>query len=298
QTRNTTRKLSPAVRRLVREHGVDPTVLTGTGRNGRLTARDVEAFVARRDAAPAAASPAAVPATLSADADSYRVPHDPMRRRIAKHMVDSLLHTAPHVTSVFEMDMSAVVAHRKATKPAFAAKGVPLTYTAYFVHACVQALQAVPQVNARFHDDSVEVFRDLNIGVGTALEDKGLIVPVIHEAQALSLQGIAQALARLTAAARAGQLAPEQVRGGTFTLSNHGVSGSLLAAPIVINQPQVAILGVGKLEKRVFVTEVDGRDVIGVRPMCYVTLTVDHRALDAFQTNRFLAAVSTALESW
>jgi 2-oxoglutarate dehydrogenase E2 component (dihydrolipoamide succinyltransferase) len=138
----------------------------------------------------------------------------------------------------------------------------------------------------------------VNIGVGTALGNKGLIVPVIHRAQGLNLFGMAQRLGQLVEAARAGRLSPEDVRGGTFTISNHGVGGSLLAAPIVINQPQVAILGVGKVERRVCAVEVDGVEAISVRSMCYLTLTIDHRALDAFQANAFLSSVVATLEQW
>jgi 2-oxoglutarate dehydrogenase E2 component (dihydrolipoamide succinyltransferase) len=134
--------------------------------------------------------------------------------------------------------------------------------------------------------------------VGTALGNKGLIVPVIHRAQALNLLGLAQRLGRMVEAARAGKLAPEDVRGGTFTISNHGVGGSLLAAPIVINQPQVAILGVGKVQRRVCAVQVDGAEAISVRSLCYVTLTIDHRALDAFQANAFLNMVVATLEQW
>ena len=181
---------------------------------------------------------------------------------------------------------------------AFEERGAKLTYTAYFVAAAAEALLAVPEVNSRFHDDALEIFHDCNIGVGTALGNEGLIVPVLHRAQTLDLFGIAKRLGEMVAAARAGQLAPEAVRGGTFTISNHGVSGSLLAAPIVINQPQVAILGVGKLERRVVVDEVNGTDAIRVKPMCYVTLTIDHRALDAFQANAFLTSLVNTLESW
>ena len=147
------------------------------------------------------------------------------------------------------------------------------------------------EVNATFHADALELHADVNIGVGTALGNEGLIVPVIHRAQDLSLFEIAQRLDRLVTAARAGKLAPEDVRGGTFTISNHGVGGSLLATPIVINQPQVAILGVGKVERRVCVVQADGVESIGVRSMCYLTLTIDHRALDAFQANAFLSSV-------
>ncbi len=155
------------------------------------------------------------------------------------------------------------------------------------------------EVNATFHADALELHADVNIGVGTALGNKGLIVPVIHRAHELSLFGIAQRLGQLVEAARAGKLTPEEVRGGTFTISNHGVGGSLLAAPIVINQPQVAILGVGKVERRVCAVQVEGGgEAIGVRSMCYLTLTIDHRALDAFQANAFLSSVVETLEQW
>jgi 2-oxoglutarate dehydrogenase E2 component (dihydrolipoamide succinyltransferase) len=194
--------------------------------------------------------------------------------------------------------MSRVVAHRQQHARDFEARGAKLTYTAYFVAAAVKALQAVPEVNASFHDESLEIFSDCNVGVGTALGNEGLIVPVIHRAQTLDLFGISKRLGDLVAAARAGKLSTDSVRGGTFTISNHGVSGSLLAAPIIINQPQVAILGVGKLERRVVVRELEGVETLSVRPMCYVTLTIDHRALDAFQANAFLTALVSALQGW
>jgi 2-oxoglutarate dehydrogenase E2 component (dihydrolipoamide succinyltransferase) len=153
-------------------------------------------------------------------------------------------------------------------------------------------------VNATFHKDALELHSDANIGVGTALGNEGLIVPVIHGAQGLKLPEIARRLGQLVTAARNGKLAPQEVRGGTFTISNHGVGGSLLAAPIVINQPQVAILGVGKVERRVSVVESQGAEAVGIRTMCYVTLTIDHRALDAFQANAFLEHVVNTLEQW
>jgi len=220
-----------------------------------------------------------------------------MRKRIAAHMVESLLHTAPHVTSVFEADLSAALAHRDAHKTGYAERGVRLTLTAYFVEAACKALVAVPEVNARWHADALEVFEDVNIGVGTALEDRGLIVPVIRRVQTLDLFGIAHRLDELTRAAREARLMPADVQGGTFTISNHGVGGSLVATPIVINQPQVAILGIGKLQRRAVVHEVAGEERVVVRPMAYVTLSIDHRALDAFQTNRFLSVLVEALES-
>jgi 2-oxoglutarate dehydrogenase E2 component (dihydrolipoamide succinyltransferase) len=220
-----------------------------------------------------------------------------MRRRIAEHMLHSMT-IAPHVTTVFEADLTKVIAHRAALTPEYKQLGVPLTLSAYFISACVKALQAVPDANATFHADALEIHRDLNIGIATALNNDGLIVPVLARAQDLSLSGIARKLNKLVIAARTGKLSPEQVRGGTFTISNHGVSGSILAAPIIINQPQVAILGVGKSERRLTIESVDGADVFKVRTKCYLTLTIDHRALDAFQANDFLTRMVAVLENW
>jgi 2-oxoglutarate dehydrogenase E2 component (dihydrolipoamide succinyltransferase) len=303
-------RLSPAVRRLLIETGLDPATIQGTGRGGRITGTDVEQAAARRASAPAApharpaaaalaaARPSAAPATPPAGPlTGRRIPHDTMRRRIAEHMVRSLT-TAPHVTAMFEADFSAIIAHRDASKAAFVERGVPLTLTAYIVLAVVEAMKAVPIVNSRWHDDFVEVFDDVNVGVGTALGDKGLVVPVVHRAQSLSLMGVATRLHQATSAARAGSLTPADVQGGTFTISNHGVSGSLTAAPIVINQPQAAILGVGKVEKRVVVREVHGADAILVKPMSYVTLSIDHRVIDGAQTNAWLTRFVQALETW
>jgi len=212
-------------------------------------------------------------------------------------MVESMA-TAPHVSTVFQADLGRVLKHRERHLEAFAGEGIKLTLTAYFIAACARALESNPEVNSTFHEDALEIHRDCNIGVGTALGNEGLIVPVIQRAQTLDLGGIARRLGELVTAARERRLAPEAVRGGTFTISNHGVSGSLLAAPIVINQPQVAILGVGKVERRVVVSEIDAEDVFRVRSMCYLTLTIDHRALDGYQANTFLGAVVSALESW
>ncbi len=270
--------LSPAVRRLLSENALAAADVRGSGRNGRITAQDV----ARR---------------LAAKPAPGRVPHTPIRRRVAEHMVRSL-RDSPHVTTLFEADLTRVQAHRLRHAADYERRGERLTLTAYFVAACARALAANPSVNATYHEDALELHADANIGVGTALGNEGLIVPVIRAAQNLTLGQIAAELQRLVSAARAGKLTPQEVRGGTFTLSNHGVSGSLLAAPIVINQPQVAILGVGKVERRVCVVESDGAESIGIRTMCYLTLSIDHRALDAFQANAFLAHVVSSLERW
>ena len=282
-------QLSPAVRSLLAEHALEPEDIAGSGREGRITADDV----ARHVSTIGAASPEA-PASR---ASGTRVPHTAMRRRVAEHMARSLA-LAPHVTTLFEADLTRVQAHRAAHAGEFERQGVRLTLTAYFVAACARALQAHPSLNATYHEDALELHADANIGVGTALGNEGLIVPVIHRAQGLDLEGIARRMGELVAAAREGRLAPEQVRGGTFTISNHGVGGSLLAAPIVINQPQVAILGVGKVERRACVLEAQGAEAIGIRSKCYLTLTIDHRALDAFQANAFLASIVNTLEQW
>lgn len=285
------RRLSPAVRKLLREHGLDPSMMAGSGRGGRITFRDVLAHV---EAGTSSSLPAAPPA--GATSEVRRVPHSAMRAAIARHMVDSALNTAPHVTAVFEADMSGVLSHRARHRGELEARGVRLTLTSYLVLASVAALRAVPHVNGRWHDDGLELFEDCNIGIATALEPDGLIVPVIHRAQQLDLAGVAERLQDLTGRARSGRLDPREVQNGTFTITNHGVSGSLIATPI-INQPQSAILGVGKLQKRLVVVEQDGADSIQIRPMTYVTLTIDHRALDGFQANLFLSHFVETLES-
>jgi 2-oxoglutarate dehydrogenase E2 component (dihydrolipoamide succinyltransferase) len=290
------RPLSPSVRRLLKEHSIAATDIEGSGRDGRITAQDVTRHAAAAGAAvPAFTPPAARPQVLPAG--STRAPHSAIRKRVAEHMARSLIE-APHVTTLFEADLTRVLAHRTRHAADYESRGARLTLTAYFLSACVHALRAHREVNATFHADALEMHADINIGVGTALGNQGLIVPVIHRAQGLNLFGIAQRLGHLVQAARAGKLAPEDVRGGTFTISNHGVGGSLLAAPIVINQPQVAILGVGKVQRRVCAVEFDGAESISVRSMCYLTLTIDHRALDAFQANAFLSLVVTTLEQW
>ena len=287
--------VSPAVRRLLTERGLSADQVKGSGEGGRITVEDV--LAARLDAA-TSATLAAARAPEPVEAGLRRVPHTPMRRRIAAHMVESLLHTAPHVTNVFECDMSAVLADRAARKAEFGRRGLSLTLTAYFVAACVDALRAVPEANGRWSENAILISERMDIGIATALGDRGLVVPVIRDAGGLDLPGIAGALGALVEKARTDALTPADLKGGTFTISNHGVSGSLLAAPIVINQPQSAILGVGKLEKRAVVVSEAGRDTVAIRPRCYVTLTIDHRVLDGFQANRFMETFVRRLEGW
>jgi len=272
------RRLSPAARTLLMLRGLSAQEVGGTGRGGRITARDVEAH--HRPAA----------------TDSRRIPHTPMRRRIAANMLASAT-GAPHVTAVFEADLSAVTAHRERHRAEFERRGVPLSYTAYFIAACAPAFAAVPEVNARFHADALEVFDDLNIGIGTALGSEGLVVPVLRRVQNLELFEIARQLSELLGKARSGALSAADTRGGTLTITNHGVSGSLIATPI-IQPPQVAILGIGKMERRSKVMMRDGVEQLGIATQCFVTLTIDHRALDGYQANGFLTAWVKAIESW
>jgi 2-oxoglutarate dehydrogenase E2 component (dihydrolipoamide succinyltransferase) len=295
--------LSPAVRALAKQHGVDLSKVRGTGRGGRVTHEDVLGFLSTGQSQ--AASPllpgegSGVRGKLEERppvGGSRRVTHSQMRRRIASHMVESMLRTAPHVTAVWDVDLSPIVEHRRQNLDTFQKQGARLTYTAYFVAASVKALQAVPEVNSRWHDDALEIFEDCNIGVATALES-GLIVPVIRQAQKLDLLGMARILADQTERARRGKIELNEIQGGTFTITNHGVSGSLIATPI-INQPQSAILGIGKMEKRTQIVEVDGKDSITIKPMAYVTLTIDHRALDGYQANRFLNIWTKAIADW
>ncbi|HWA31747.1 MAG TPA: 2-oxo acid dehydrogenase subunit E2, partial [Rhizomicrobium sp.] len=270
-------QLPPGIRKMLADNGLDARDVPFSG--ARLTREDIQAELDRRSKAPAVGV--------------KRVPHDSMRKRIAEHLTHSV-QTAPHVTAVFEADFSTITAHRAANKVGFERQGANLTFTAYFVAACVQAMSAAPAVNGRWYDDRIDIYDDVNIGIGTALGEKGLIVPVIHRAQTLSLLDIAKRLTEMTEKARNGKLTQDDVRGGTFSISNHGVSGSLVAAPIIINQPQSAILGVGKLEKRAVVRD----DTIVIRPMAYVTLTIDHRVIDAFQTNAWLTKFVETLENW
>lgn len=273
--------LPPGIRKMLADAGLEEHDVPAGGE--RLTREDIQAEIARRASGGVGGSEEGV----------TRVPHDSMRRRIAEHMTRSV-QVAPHVTAVFECDFTAIAAHRAAHRNEFGAKGANLTYSAYFVAASARAMEAAPAVNGRWFDDRVEIYRDVNIGIGTALGDKGLVVPVIQRAQDLSLLEIAAELQRLITAAREGGLGVADVRGGTFSISNHGTSGSLLATPIIINQPQAAILGIGKLEKRAVVRD----DKVEIRPMAYVTLTIDHRMLDGHQTNAWLTKFVSVLEGW
>jgi len=282
-------RLSPSVRRACLQHGIDASRIQGTGRNGRVTREDVDRAVASVTVVSVGEPATAQPRQFSPE----DIPHDRMRLTIAENMVRAVSE-APHVTAVFEADFSAVAAH----KAVLAGRGEKLSFTAYIVKAAAEAMTVAPAINGRWEKDRIAISPTIDIGVGTALGEKGLVVPVVKDAGSISLEQIGGRLDDLTRRARQGKLERSDVSGGSFTISNHGVSGSLLAAPIILHQGQAAILGVGKLEKRVVVREIGGQDAILVRPMAYVTLTIDHRVVDGHQTNAWLTRFVEILENW
>ncbi len=323
--RRYTGRISPVVGRIAAENNVSLDNVPGTGKDGRITKRDILAYIEARTAAasrpteavptpapampaptPAASTPAAPTPTASTPAPAPKPaapapaaaavpgtiqPLTNMRRAIAEHMVRSK-HTSPHVTTVFEFDFTAVSQHRAAHKAQFQQEGINLTYTAYIVAATAEALRQHPMVNSSWADNGIELKQEINIGMATALED-GLIVPVIKNADTLNLRGIAKTVNDLAQRARSKKLLPHEVQGGTFSITNHGVSGSLFATPI-INQPQCGILGVGIIEKRVKVIN----DAIAIRPMAYVSFTFDHRILDGATADYFVATIKEKIENW
>lgn len=309
--------ISPIVARLAAEYQLDLHQVPGSGLHGRITKQDVLEYLERKSAGaelpaesptfgqvarPGVATAPPTPASTSAYAP-FSLPGDeilpltPVRRAVAEHMVFSE-RTSPHVTTVMEADLSRVIAHRQANKDAFARDGVNLTYTAYFTAATVAALKAYPIVNSSWSEQGIIIHHTISIGMATSLGEGGLIVPVIKGAESLSLLGLARTINDLASRARARQLKPDEVKGGTFTITNHGITGSLFAAPI-INQPQCAILGVGAVQKRVVVTtDASGSDALVIRPMVYLSLTFDHRILDGALGDMFLAKVVELLGNW
>jgi 2-oxoglutarate dehydrogenase E2 component (dihydrolipoamide succinyltransferase) len=303
-----TGRISPVVGRIAAEHEVDLNNVPGTGRNGRITKKDILAYVEQRETAPEAEpapeakpTPEPEPAKAAPTAKAARAPQaapedelmplSNMRRAIAEHMVRSKK-TSPHVTTVFEFDFSAVVAHRAAHKAQFAKDGVKLTFTPYIVAAAVAALKEHPMANSAWSEEGIILKKAIHIGMAAAI-DEGLIVPVIKDADSLNLLGLARAVNDLAERARNNQLRPDEVQGGTFSITNHGVSGSLFATPI-INQPQCGILGVGKIEKRVKVID----DAIAIRPLAFVSFTFDHRILDGASADYFVATIKEEIENW
>ncbi|MFN8434010.1 MAG: dihydrolipoamide acetyltransferase family protein [Anaerolineales bacterium] len=288
--------ISPVVAKIAAEHGVDLSQVKGTGLNGRITKNDVLNFVESGKSADRRPQTAAVNRPSSAvvmpsEGDTL-IKHSTMRKSIAQHMIESK-HTSPHVLTVMEADMSRVAKHRTANKAVFERDGVNLTFTAYFMMAIVAGLKAYPQTNSSWTDEGLLVHKNVNLGMAVSLGEDGLIVPVIKKAEDLSLLAMARAVNDLANRARTKKLQPDDVKGGTFTLTNHGVSGSLFAFP-VINQPQAGILGVGAMQKRVVVID----DAIAIRPMVYMSFVFDHRILDGASADWFLAKVKETLENW
>ena len=309
---------SPLVRRMAREHGVDLADVPGTGEGGRVSKQDMLAFLESRETATAPEpevveappAPVAAPATDEVPAAPATAPELPpaapmsmdgdrseplthMRRSIADHMVHSR-RTSAHVTTVFEVDMSRVVAVRAANGPAFEERaGVRLTLMPFFAQAAIDALGEFPVLNASLGADQVVYHRSVNLGVAVALPD-GLIVPVLQRADERNFMGLARGITDLANRARGGALKPDEVQGGTFTITNPGPFGALFGTPIIA-QPQVGILGVGGVHKRPVV--VDG-DAIAVRSMVFLALSFDHRLIDGAVADQFMAAVKSRLENW
>jgi pyruvate/2-oxoglutarate dehydrogenase complex dihydrolipoamide acyltransferase (E2) component len=282
--------ISPVVRKIATENNVDLSRVQGSGLNGRITKQDVLASLEKpveiRDTEKIKAAPGG---TL--------LPVTTIRKQIAERMLQSR-DTSPHVLTVMEADMSRVVANRAANKASFSADGINLTYTAYFIAAIASGLKAYPLVNSSWTEEGILVHPEVNVGMATSLGEEGLIVPVLRRADELSLLGIARAVNDLSERARSKKLHPDEVKGGTFTLTNHGISGSLFAMPI-INQPQVGILGVGAIQKRaVVVSDPAGNDAIAILPMVYLSFVFDHRILDGASADAFLAKVKETLVEW
>jgi 2-oxoglutarate dehydrogenase E2 component (dihydrolipoamide succinyltransferase) len=302
------RFVSPVVRRIAAEHGIDPAVVPGSGAGGRVTKKDILAFIdaggataapiaVAAAAAPVPAAPAVAPGqpdapTFKPGARVERVPMTQMRKIIAQHMVESC-RTSAHVQSVFEIDVTHLVKLRAKYKQLYIDRhGTKLTFTPFFVKAVCEGLRAWPVINASVDDDVVVYKQDLNIGVAVAL-DWGLIVPVIRNADELSIAGLCKRVNDLAERARAKKLNPDEVQGGTFTITNPGVFGGLFGLPI-INQPQVAIMGVGGIKKRPVVID----DAIAIRSMMYLSMSYDHRVVDGAVADQFLARVQRSLEGF
>jgi 2-oxoglutarate dehydrogenase E2 component (dihydrolipoamide succinyltransferase) len=280
--------VTPVVRRMIEEHHLDLSKITGTGRNGRATKKDVVAFMdqwGEREPEPAKPEPVLHIESPYVEeppvSEGEGTPLSPMRKSIADHMVRSL-QTAAHCTTVVEVDMSAVEAARG-----------KLSYLPFVARAAIVALREHPQLNATLEGDRLHVHQEVNLGIAVALGDDGLIVPVVKDAHELSHEGLAGRIADLAERARGKRLLPDETKGGTFTITNPGRYGALLATPI-INQPQVAILDLEAVVKRPVVVG----DAIAIRPMTYLCMSWDHRALDGVLAARFLSSVKEHLEGW
>jgi 2-oxoglutarate dehydrogenase E2 component (dihydrolipoamide succinyltransferase) len=278
------------VRRIAKEHDVDIKLVKGTGISGRVTKQDILGYIESAGSRPAPAQSAPQPGPIYKSGENVQVvPMSVMRRKIAEHMALSA-RTSPHVYSVYEVNFARAAALREARKAKYEAAGAKLTYTAFIAKVIVDALRKFPIVNASVDGDNIVYKKDINLGIAVAIEN-GLIVPVIRNADEKNLLGLSRAIDDLATRARSKKLNPDEVQGGTFTITNPGVFGALYGLPL-INQPQAAILGVGAIEKRAVVID----DAIAIRPMCHLTLGYDHRLIDGADAGRFLSFVKEQLE--
>jgi pyruvate dehydrogenase E2 component (dihydrolipoamide acetyltransferase) len=283
-------KSSPLVRRIAREHNVDIQQINGTGISGRVTKNDILGFLESGKSRPAATRPSPGPAYRPGERVEI-VPMTIMRKKIAEHMVLSA-HTSPHVYSVYEVNFGPLSRLRDHKKTEYEQAGGKLSFTALIAKVVVDALRAFPMANASIDGDNIVYKKDINLGIAVAL-DQGLIVPVIRNADEKNLLGLCRAIEDLAARARSKRLSPDEVQGGTFTITNPGVFGALYGLPL-INQPQVAILGVGGIEKRAVVID----DAIAIRPTCHLSLGYDHRLIDGADAGRFLSFIKERLEKF
>jgi 2-oxoglutarate dehydrogenase E2 component (dihydrolipoamide succinyltransferase) len=284
-------RLSPVVRRLVAEHGLNPADITGTGRDGRITREDVTAFIAGRGARPAAAP--AAPAPMAA---GQTVAFSSVRRRVAENMAKSW-HTSPHVLQVVEADFHRVEAARRLHGAEWKRReGFALTYLPFIVRAVSIALGKFPKLNASLAGDGLALHRRINIGIAVDLNFDGLLVPVLKDVPAKSLPQIAKEINDLASRARAGKLRPDEMTEGTYTITNNGAFGTVITAPI-INQPQVAILSADGIRKKPVVIEGADGDSIAIRPVGVLAQSFDHRAVDGSYSAAFLAEVKNAIET-
>ena len=292
-------KSSPLVRKIARENNIDITNIQGSGVSGRVTKNDILGYIQQppqEQPAPAETPrPPATPQPTYKPGENVRIePLSVMRKSIAKHMVQSK-QTSAHVTTVFEVDFTKLDKLRRQYKDAYAERGVKLTYLPFIVQAVVAGLRDFPVINASMDESSVIYHRDYNIGIAVAL-DWGLIVPVVRNADEKNILGLARAINDLGERARTKKLSPDDVQGGTFTITNPGIYGGLFGTPI-INQPQVAILGVGGVKKRPVVVETKDGDFIAIRSMCILSLTFDHRLVDGAVADQFMAKVQATIEA-
>jgi len=291
-------KSSPLVRKIAKENDVDIAQIKGSGISGRVTKNDILDYLsapAAPAAQPAPAPVAKAPAVQFAAGESTRIePLSVMRKKIAQHMVISK-QTSAHVTTVFEVDFTAIDKLRRHHKNGYAERGVKLTFMPFIVQAVITGLREFPVLNASMDENNILYHRDLNIGIAVAL-DWGLIVPVLKNADEKNTLGLARTINDLGERARTKKLSPDEVQGGTFTITNPGIFGGLFGTPI-INQPQVAILGVGGVKKRPVVVETKDGDFIAIRSMCYLALTFDHRLVDGAVADQFMARVRAIIES-